>query len=108
VAFIGRDPRVKVAAQYHLLPHLATRPFIVNLDRAPEADVVALQLNGGTHPGGRGLFKRQVRDVWSTGAFRVAFCEGQTIVLRRGPALSVSCPAWEAFLPELQRLPPEE
>jgi uncharacterized membrane protein len=108
VAFIGRDPRLKVAAQYHLLPHLATRPFIVNLDRAPEADLVALQLNGGTHPGGRGLFKRQVRDAWATGAFHVAFCEGQSIVLRRGAGASASCPAWDAFLPQLQRLPPEE
>jgi hypothetical protein len=108
VAFIGPDPRLKVAAQYRLIPHLAMRPFIVNLDRAREADLIALQLNGATHPGGRGLFKRQVRDAWATGAFAVAFCSGQTVVLRRGAGPSVSCPAWESFLPQLDRLPPEE
>jgi uncharacterized membrane protein len=107
VTFIGNDPRTRVAAQHHLLPHLATRTFIVGLDRAAEADVVALQLNGGTHPGGRGLWKREVRAVWSTGAFSVAFCRGQTVVLRRGAGGSLECPAFEALLQELARLPPE-
>src|SRR4029077_2606355 len=52
VRFIGRDPRLVVAAQYHLLPHLAGRPSIYELDQAAEADVVALQLNGGALAGG--------------------------------------------------------
>ena len=97
VRFIGRDPRLKVAAQYNLLPHLAGRPFVFLLDRAAEADVVALQLDGGTWPDGRPSWKWRVREIAGTGAFGVAFCEGQSVVLRRG-APGISCPAWEALL----------
>jgi hypothetical protein len=104
VRFIGRDPRLVVAAQYHLLPHLAGRPSIYELDHAPEADVVALQLNGGTWPDGRPAWRRRVQDVWATGRFHVAFCEGQTVVLYRGPEASVPCPAWEALLAGLTPL----
>jgi uncharacterized membrane protein len=98
VRFVGRDPRLKVAAQYHLLPHLAGRPYIYELDHAPDADVVALQLDGGTWPDGRPSWRRRVQEVWATGRFHVGFCEGQTVVLYRGPEPSVACPAWEAFL----------
>jgi len=98
VRFIGRDPRLAVAAQYHLLPHLAGRPVIYELDHASEADVVALQLNGGTWPDGRPSWRRRVSEAWATGRFHVAFCEGQTVVLYRGPEPSVSCPAWDALL----------
>jgi uncharacterized membrane protein len=97
VRFIGRDPWLKVAAQYHLLSHLAGRVFIVPLSRAGEADVVALQIDGGTHPGGRAAWHRDVREVWSTGAFRVAFCDGRSVVLRRRGGQSVPCPSWEAL-----------
>jgi uncharacterized membrane protein len=97
VRFIGRDPRLKVAAQYHLLPHLAGRPFIYELDHAADADVVALQLNGGTWPDGRPSWRRLVAAVWATGRFHVAFCQGQTVVLYRGPEPSVPCPSWDAF-----------
>jgi uncharacterized membrane protein len=98
VSFIGRDPRLRVAAQYHLIPHLAGRPFIVQLDRAAEADLVALQLDGGTWPEGRPAWRRRVQELWATGAFHVAFCQGETVVLRRGDAPGVACPAWEALL----------
>ena len=97
VRFIGRDPRLKVAAQYHLLPHLAGRPAIYELDHAAEADVVALQLNGGTWPDGRPSWRRRVGEVWATGRFHVAFCQGQTVVLYRGPEPSVPCPSWDAL-----------
>ena len=97
MSFIGKDPRLKVAAQFHLLPHLAGRPAIFMLDRAAEADVVALQLNGGTWPDGRPSWKRRVREIAGSGAFGVAFCEGHSVVLRRG-APGVPCPAWEALL----------
>jgi hypothetical protein len=95
VAFIGRDPRVKVAAQHHLIPHLAGRSFIVGLDRAMEADVVALQLNGGTWPQGRPAWRRELQSLWATGNFTVAFCRDQTVVLHRGGGEAVSCPSWE-------------
>jgi uncharacterized membrane protein len=98
VRFVGRDPRLKVAAQYHLLPHLAGRPFIYELDHAADADVVALQLNGGTWPDGRPSWRRLVGAVWATGRFHVGFCQGQTVVLYRGPEPSVPCPPWDAFL----------
>jgi predicted membrane protein DUF2079 len=98
VAFIGRDPRLKVAAQYNLLPHLAGRPFIVMLDRAMEADVVALQLDGGTWPEGRPAWKRRVQALAASGAFHVAFCQGNTVVLRRGSAPGIDCPSWPALL----------
>jgi hypothetical protein len=39
-----------------------------------------------------------VSEAWATGRFHVAFCEGQTVVLYRGPEPSVSCPAWDALL----------
>ena len=38
IAFIGRDPRLKVAAQDRMLPALAGRPQVYMLDRASEAD----------------------------------------------------------------------
>jgi uncharacterized membrane protein len=98
VRFIGRDPRLRVAAQYNLLPHLAERPFVVMLDRAAEADVVALQLDGGTYPEGRPAWKRRLWDLEESGAFHVAFCEGQTVVLRRGTAPGVECPSWAALM----------
>jgi hypothetical protein len=98
VRFIGRDPRLRVAAQYHLLPHLAGRPFIYELDHAADADVVALQLNGGTWPDGRPSWRRRMQELWATRRFHVAFCRGQTVVLYRGPEPSVPCPAWEALV----------
>ncbi len=67
------------------------------LDRALEAEVIALQLNGATWPDGRPSWRRRVQAIAATGAYGVAFCEGQTVVLRRG-APSVPCPSWEAFL----------
>jgi hypothetical protein len=98
VAFIGRDPRLKVAAQYNLLPHLANRPFIVMLDRAWEADVVALQLTGGTWPEGRPAWKRRVQELAASGSFHVAFCQGNTVVLRRGSGPGEACPSLTALL----------
>jgi uncharacterized membrane protein len=107
VRFIGRDPRLKVAAQYHLLPHLAGRPQVFMLDRAGEADVVALQLNGGTWPEGRPAWRRRVQDLWATGGFHVAFCQGRTVVLFRGAGDSVPCPAWDALIADRREPPPE-
>jgi uncharacterized membrane protein len=98
VRFIGSDPRTKVAAQDHLLPHLAGRPAILMLDRAAEADVVALQLDGGTRPEGRPAWRRRVRDLWAAGGVHVAFCQGRTVVLRRGAGDPVACPAWDALI----------
>jgi uncharacterized membrane protein len=98
VAFVGRDPRLKVAAQYNLLPHLAERPFIVMLDRALEADVIALQLDGGTYPEGRPAWKRRLWDLDAGGGFYVAFCEGSSVVLRKQPGTPADCPAWEALM----------
>ena len=87
-----------MAAQYHLLPHLAGRPFIYELDHAPEADVVALQLDGGTWPDGRPTWRRRVQEAWATGRFHVAFCEGQTVLLYRGPEPSLPCPPFQALV----------
>jgi uncharacterized membrane protein len=98
VSFIGKDPRLSVAAQYNLLPHLAGRPLIYELDHAAESDVVALELDGATWPDGRPSWRRRVQETWATGRFHVGFCEGQTVVLYRGPEPSVPCPSWDAFL----------
>jgi uncharacterized membrane protein len=98
IAFVGRDPRVKVAAQDRLLPALAGRPQIYMLDRALDADVVVLQMNGATWPDGRPSWRRRVREIWGSGAFAVAFCQGQTVVLRRGAPPGLACPAFEAQL----------
>jgi uncharacterized membrane protein len=98
VEFVGRDAGLKVAAQYHLLPHLAERPFVVPLERAEEADVIALQLDGGTYPTGRPAWKRLLREVDRQGHFYVAFCEGDSVALRRRPGNDVACPSWEALV----------
>jgi uncharacterized membrane protein len=98
VRFVPSDPRLKVAAQYNLLPHLAERPFIVMLDRAAEADLIALQLDGATYPEGRPAWKRRLWDLNEGGAFAVAFCEGSSVALRRKPAPTVPCPAWDALM----------
>jgi uncharacterized membrane protein len=97
VRFIGRNPYLAVAAQDRLLPHLAGRRTILMLDRALEAEVIALQLNGATWPDGRPSWRRRVRAIAASGAYGVAFCEGQSVVLRRGAA-SVPCPSWESFV----------
>ena len=87
-----------MAAQYNLLPHLAGRPYIYELEHAAEADVVALQLDGETYPDGRPAWRRRVSEIWATDASTSAFCEGQTVVLYRGPEPSIPCPSWEALL----------
>lgn len=97
VRFVGRNPYLAVAAQDRLLPHLSGRRTILMLDRALAADLIALQLNGSTWPDGRPTWKRRVHAIADTGAFGVAFCEGQTVVLRRGVS-AVPCASWEAFL----------
>jgi len=106
VRFVGKDPRLKVAAQYHLLPHLAGRPFVFMLDRAPEADAVALQMNGATWPEGRPAWRRRLQDLWATGGVHVAFCEGSSVVLFRGTGDSVPCPSWEALIADRREAPP--
>jgi uncharacterized membrane protein len=98
VTFIERLPVSKVAAQDRLLPHLAGRPDVYMLDRALEADAVALQMNGATWPEGRPSWKRRVRDIWGSGSFAVVSCEGQTVVLRRGAPPGIPCPAFQAVL----------
>jgi uncharacterized membrane protein len=98
VAFIGRSPQLKVAAQDRMLPALAGRPQVYLLDRALEADVVALQLNGATWPDGRPTWRRRVHQIWGSGQFAVAFCEGQTVVLRRGAPPGLPCPPLDAQL----------
>jgi len=42
-------------------------------------------------------WRRLVAAVWATGRFHVAFCQGQTVVLYRGPEPSVPCPSWDAL-----------
>jgi uncharacterized membrane protein len=96
VAFIERLPQSKLAAQDRLLPHLAGRPEVYMLEGAQQADVVALQMNGATWPDGRPAWKRRVREIWGGGRFAVVFCEGQTVVLRRGAPPGLPCPALEA------------
>ena len=98
VRFVPGDPRVKVAAQYNLLPHLAERPFIVMLDRAREADLIALQLDGATYPEGRPAWKKRLWELSEEGAFVVAFCEGNSVALRRKPAPAVPCPTWDTLM----------
>jgi hypothetical protein len=75
------------------------------LDRAAEADAVAVQLNGGTWPEGRPAWRRRLQDLWAAGGFHVAFCEGKSVVLFRGSAESVPCPSWEALIAD-RREPP--
>jgi uncharacterized membrane protein len=107
VAFIGRSPYVKVAAQDRLLPRLAGRPHVYMLDRALEADVdvVALQMNGATWPDGRPSWRRRVSEIWKSGRFAVAFCAGQTVVLKRGVPPGLPCPPFEE---QLARVTPAE
>lgn len=104
VDFIGRNPQLKVAAQDRLLPRLANRPQVFMLDRALEADVVALQMNGATWPDGRPSWRRRVQEIWGSNRFAVVFCEGRTVVLRRGAPPGLPCPAFEA---ERSRVAPE-
>ena len=98
IAFVGRNPHVKVAAQDRLLAYLAGRPHIFMLDRAPEADLVVLQLNGATWPDGRPTWRRRVRELWESGAFTVAFCQGQSVVLSRGAAPGIACAPFAALV----------
>jgi hypothetical protein len=98
VRYVGNDPGLKVAAQYNLLAHLAERPFVVTLDRAEQADLIAVQLNGATYPTGRPAWKRLLWDIDSRGHYYVAFCEGSSVALRRRPGTEVPCPSWDALM----------
>ncbi len=98
IAFVGKGPDLKVAAQDRLLPALAGRRAIYMLDRALEADVVVLQMNGATWPDGRPSWRRRVREIWASGAFAVAFCEGESVVLRRGAPPGLPCAPFETQL----------
>jgi len=98
VHYVGSDPELKVAAQYNLLAHLAERRFIVTLEHAEEAEVVAVQLDGGTYPMGRPAWKRLLWDLDARGHYYVAFCEGDSVALRRGPGTAVPCPSWDALI----------
>jgi hypothetical protein len=98
VKYVGTDPRLRVAAQYNLLAHLAERSFVVTLDRAEEADVIAVQLNGATYPTGRPAWKRMLWDIDSRGHYYVAFCDGSSVALRRKPGAAVPCPSWDALM----------
>jgi hypothetical protein len=70
----------------------------VTLEHAEEADVVAVQLNGGTYPTGRPAWKRQLWNLDARGSYYVAFCQGASVALRRKPGLSVPCPSWDALM----------
>src|SRR5687768_18411582 len=97
---IRRPPRSTLfpyTTLFRSLPHLAGRRTILMLDRAAEAEMVVLQLEGATWPDGRPTWRRRVLELWRTGAFGVAFCEGRSVVLRRGAA-SVPCASWETWL----------
>jgi uncharacterized membrane protein len=98
VRYVGSDWRLRVAAQYNLLPHLAERPFVVPLERAEQADVVALQLDGGTYPIGRPAWRRLLWGLAERGHYYVAFCEGDSVALRRKPGTDVACASWEALV----------
>jgi uncharacterized membrane protein len=100
IAFVGREPQLRVAAQDRLLPALAGRPEIYMLDRAAEADAVVLQMNGATWPDGRPSWRRRVRELWGSGAFSVVFCSGESVVLRRGAPPGLPCPAFARELTE--------
>ena len=98
VRFIGQDPRLKVAAQYNLLPHLAGRPYIYELEHARGSGRGgAPARTAETYPDGRPAWRRRVRrsgpqdDSMSRSA-------GETVVLYRGPEPSVPCPSWEALM----------
>jgi hypothetical protein len=67
------------------------------LDRAAEADAVACSSTAG-RGGGRPAWRRRLQDLWATGGFHVAFCQGQSVVLFRGAGASVPCPAWDALI----------
>jgi hypothetical protein len=60
--------------------------------------VVALQMNGPPWPDGRPSWRRRVQGIWGSGQFAVVFCEGQTVVLRRGAPPGMPCPAFAAQL----------
>jgi hypothetical protein len=98
VAFVGRSPHVKVAAQDRLLPYLAGRPHIYMLDRAEEADLVVLQTNGATWPDGRPTWRARVRALWGTGRYTVVFCRERSVVLARGAPPGLPCPALAAVI----------
>ena len=71
---------------------------MVMLERAEEADVIAIQLNGGTYPEGRPAWKRRLWELDSGGRYYVAFCEGNSVVLRRQPGSPVPCSPWETLM----------
>ena len=100
IAFVGSNPYLKVAAQDRLLPYLAGRRDIYLLERALDAEVIVLHVGGSSWPYGPVDHRRRLREIRATGAFGVAFCEGRSVVLRRGLAASLPCPAWDEVTAE--------
>ena len=58
-------------------------------------------MNGATWPDGRPTWRRRVQALWDSGQFAVAFCEGQTVVLRRGAPPGLACASFEAQLAQV-------
>ncbi|MGF1509130.1 MAG: DUF2079 domain-containing protein [Myxococcota bacterium] len=81
-----------VAAQNHLVPHLATRREIYLLEDAHRADVVVVSLDTSPWPYTRGYHERLVRRLHRSG-WATPFCTGRTIVLSRTATTSVACAA---------------
>jgi len=80
-----------VAAQNYMLPHLAARPKAYMLERAREADFVAMTPTTNPWPYDRGFHERLAQELLGSG-WRVHFCEGNSFVLSRTPGNSVPCP----------------
>jgi uncharacterized membrane protein len=88
-----------VAAQFTLVPHLATRRQIYEVRDAEQASYFILSARAPQWPNSVGDVLCQARQLVRQG-WRVHFCEGASAVLARQSERNVDCPLLEADPPE--------
>jgi uncharacterized membrane protein len=81
-------PGVSVAAQHHLLPHVAMREKVWRLHRPIRAEYVLMNPDDGAWPFDRGYVVGLIKELLAQG-YRAIFSEGMSLVLRRNAPTSV-------------------
>lgn len=93
VDFVPKN--VSVAAQNHLLAHLAARHEIYEIHKPIRAEFVALDFAQSAWPYPKDYSKKLAVELFQSG-YGVVFCAGEAVVLKKG-ASSITCDTFSGF-----------